>query len=111
MFKNPFSFEGRIRRTEYGLSFIILTVLMVIINVIVAGSISSGSDKTGAIIISLIFRIPIIYFFWAQGAKRCHDIGKNGWWQFIPFYPILLLFEDGQKAINEYGKNPKQSNY
>ena len=32
MFKNPFSFEGRIRRTEYGLSVIIYAVFDTIIS-------------------------------------------------------------------------------
>ena len=32
MFSNPFSFDGRIRRTEYGVSFIIYAFVAVIIN-------------------------------------------------------------------------------
>ena len=32
MFKNPFSFEGRIRRTEYGITFIIYVIAASIIN-------------------------------------------------------------------------------
>lgn len=31
MFKNPFSFNGRIRRLEYGLSYILCSVLQVAI--------------------------------------------------------------------------------
>lgn len=27
MFRNPFSFKGRIRRTEYGISFIIISII------------------------------------------------------------------------------------
>ena len=32
MFSKPFSFEGRIRRTEYGVTFIIYFVIALIIN-------------------------------------------------------------------------------
>jgi len=99
MFKNPFSFEGRIRRTEYGVSFIIYAVIAVIVNAII----SSSSD---AAILGIAY-IPMLWFLWAQGAKRCHDLGNNGWWQIIPFYALWLLFQDGQHGSNQYGENPK----
>lgn len=51
-----------------------------------------------------------ILFFWliaAQGTKRCHDLGKSGWTQLIPFYNLSLLFTDGVVGENAYGDNPK----
>ncbi len=99
MFSNPFSFDGRIRRTEYGVSFIIYAFVAVIINAIVA------SNRDGAIV-GLAY-IPMLWFLWAQGAKRCHDLGNNGWWQLIPFYALWLTFQDGQVGSNEYGEDPK----
>jgi uncharacterized membrane protein YhaH (DUF805 family) len=99
MFTNLFSFEGRIRRTEYGLSFIFYIVAVVIIRIIVA----SNRDLS----ILFIAFIPMLWFLWAQGAKRCHDVGNNGWWQLIPFYPLWLIFQDGQPGTNQYGENPK----
>lgn len=98
MFSSPFSFEGRIRRTEYGISFIIVVIVNTFLNAIVA----SGEVP----IIGLAY-IPTLWFLWAQGAKRCHDIGNNGWWQIIPFYVFWLLFQGGQPGLNEYGQNPK----
>jgi uncharacterized membrane protein YhaH (DUF805 family) len=103
MFKNPFSFEGRIRRTEYGLSFIILAVGRVVLAMLLAGA-SSGQDLSP---IYLLFQIPFLWFFWAQGAKRCHDVGWNGWYQLIPFVPLYLIFGEGAKGINNYGLDPK----
>jgi uncharacterized membrane protein YhaH (DUF805 family) len=101
MFKNPFSFEGRIRRTEYGVSFIIYAIAYGIVAAIGA---SAGRDGAGLV---LIFFIPMLWFLWAQGAKRCHDLGNSGWWQLIPFYAFWLLFQDGQAGSNQYGENPK----
>lgn len=100
MFKNPFSFEGRIRRTEYGLTLIIYVVLTTIISTIIEES-RGDADMLGLAL------IPMIWIVWAQGAKRCHDVGNSGWWQLIPFYNLWLIFQDGQLGSNEYGKNPK----
>jgi hypothetical protein len=91
---NPFSFDGRIGRKEYLISFIIYFVTATIVGEVV----ESGE----APIIGLAY-IPMLWFLWSQGAKRCHDVGKGGWWQFIPFYLFWLLFQEGQSGINEYG--------
>ena len=99
MFSNPFSFEGRIRRTEYGISFIIVLIINTILNALVA----SGDVP----LIGLAY-IPNLWFLWAQGAKRCHDVGNNGWWQIIPFYVFWMIFQNGQPGLNEYGRNPKE---
>lgn len=98
MFSNPFSFDGRIRRTEYGISFIIFVFVGAFVNTLV---------QTGEFPIVSLAYIPMYWFLWAQGAKRCHDLGNNGWWQIIPFYALFLIFQSGQPGINEYGKNPK----
>ncbi|MFC6996609.1 DUF805 domain-containing protein [Rufibacter roseus] len=98
MFKNPFSFNGRIRRTEYGVSFIIYAVLYMLI---------SWVGSTEGLELIFIASFPLVWFFWAQGAKRCHDRGNSGWYQLIPFYFFWLLFADGEFGPNEYGDNPK----
>lgn len=102
MFKNIFSFEGRIRRTEYGLSLLFHWIFSAIVNSIVA-----TTDTRGL----LILYIPSLWFLWSQGAKRCHDLSKNGWWQIVPFYVFWLLFEEGFNGINEYGESPKYNNF
>lgn len=99
MFQKPFSFEGRIRRTEFGLSFIISVIALALVNAMI-----SAGD--GASIIFILY-VPIYWFLWAQGAKRCHDLGNSGWYQIIPFYGIWMLFADSDDGINKYGENPK----
>ncbi|MEJ2884357.1 DUF805 domain-containing protein [Pedobacter sp. GR22-6] len=109
MFKNPFSFEGRIRRLEYGLSYLIYVSLCGFISIMVTmlGAPASGT----ATIISLVLYIPAFWFMLAQGAKRCHDRGNSGIWQIIPFYQLWMFFADGEIGGNEYGLNPKHLVY
>ena len=44
----------------------------------------------------------------------CHDTGRTGWWLLIGLIPlvgfiILIVFyaQDGQRADNQYGPDPK----
>lgn len=100
MFKNPFSFKGRIRRTEYGLSLIIFYVLYILVASMVQGS---GSGKE----IFIVFYIPLFWFLWTQGTKRCHDRNNSGLFQIIPYYVFWLVFAEGDIGENEYGPSPK----
>jgi len=104
MFKRPFSFSGRIRRLEYGISFIIYFVWYMIVE---AATMSPNLSQGAAVFILLSF-IPMLWFLWAQNCKRCHDRGNSGWYQLIPFYFFVLLFGDGEPGENEYGNNPKE---
>ncbi len=95
MFKNPFSFKGRIRRTEFGITYIIVALANVFL-------IASQED-----ILVLIY-IPLLWFLFAQGAKREHDLNYSGWWQLIPFRYLWLIFLKGEIGANKYGEDPKQ---
>lgn len=99
MFSKPFLFQGRIRRTEYGISFIISAVLLAILNTLL---------QEEELALLWFAYIPLYWFLFAQGAKRCHDMGQSGWWQIIPLYPIWMIFGKGEEGIqNKYGVNPK----
>lgn len=62
MFRNPFSFNGRIRRLEYGISYILMYIYAISIGFIVGAV--DGSEG-----IMYLFLIPAYWFIWAQGAK------------------------------------------
>lgn len=97
MFRAPFSFEGRIRRLEYGLSYMVSYFLLQVFSVMF-------------IEIPIMILICVFVYMWfnlAQGAKRCHDRGNSGWFQIIPFYGLWMLFGDGDRGENQYGINPK----
>ncbi len=99
MFKKPFSFEGRIRRLEYGLSYLIFIGSVVFFSII--SDLSSYTSFLGLGI------IPMIWFMLAQVVKRCHDRGNSGWYLLIPFYRIILVFAESDYGPNKYGPNPK----
>lgn len=61
MFKAPFSFDGRIRRTEFGISFIIYFAITFIMSGITSSV--SGSELLGFLF------IPALWFLWAQGVS------------------------------------------
>ncbi len=104
MFKRVFSFKGRIRRTEFGLSYIIFFVWYLIF-----ASVTEMNDPNPVLALFIILSIvPAYWFLWAQGAKRCHDRGNSGWYQIIPFYGLVMLFGGSEEGINDYGTNPKE---
>lgn len=102
MFSRVFSFKGRIRRLEYGLTYLIVMLYNLPIQLIP----EEGGGEMVALIWFMLL-IPVQWALWAQGAKRCHDLGHNGWWQLIPFYIFWLVFAEGEYVENEYGPCPK----
>ncbi len=99
MFEYMFSFEGRITRTEYALTYGIYICFHFLLQILL-GEIERDAKR----IVILCLYIPAIWAFCAQTAKRCHDIGNSGWYQLIPFYGILLLFLEGEKVPNKYDR-------
>lgn len=98
LFAHPFSFNGRIGRLEYWISYILSYVCSYVTGFI------AGASNIPAFLILLI---PIYWFLWAQGAKRCHDRDNSGWYQIIPFYFLVMLFGGGNDFKNNYGPEPK----
>lgn len=104
MFKRVFSFKGRIRRTEYCISYIMYFIWYVIFM-----SVTDMVEINPMVALLAILSLVTAYWFlWAQGAKRCHDRGNSGWYQIIPFYFLVMLFGGSEEGVNNYGTNPKE---
>lgn len=94
-----FSFEGRSRRRDYWLTCI---------GVAIGLSFTEIFAEAQPVLFFVIY-IPLLWISFANGAKRCHDLGNNGWWQLIPFYGLWMAFQDSHPETNEYGPNPKDA--
>lgn len=101
MFKSPFSFNGRIGRLEYGLSYLIYFLLYFFM-----AFLWQELPKVSLLFYSLY--ILFIWFIMAQSAKRCHDLDQSGFYQLIPFYGLWLLFKEGDNDDNRFGPDPKK---
>lgn len=102
MFSRMFSFKGRIRRLEYGLTYLAYFIWSFPMQVMAESQISEAYA-----VIYLLSLFPIIWILYAQGAKRCHDRGNSGWFQIIPFYFLWMIFAEGESNTNQYGESPK----
>jgi uncharacterized membrane protein YhaH (DUF805 family) len=83
---------------EYGLTWLISIPISFILTLL---------SESGQFGLWLILYIPFVWAIYAQGAKRCHDIGYNGWWQIVPLFFFVLLFASGEPQINKYGAPAK----
>jgi uncharacterized membrane protein YhaH (DUF805 family) len=104
MWKRPFSFKGRIRRTEYGLSMILACIWSVVYRLIF----ETPNVEEFVVVAASLSSVLAYWFVFAQGTKRCHDRGHSGFYQLIPFYSLVMLFGGSEEGFNEYGNNPKE---
>lgn len=58
------------------------------------------------ILVTIGFQLGLTWWFLGSGAKRCHDLGRSGFYQLIPFYGLVMLSLEGDVGDNEYGPNP-----
>lgn len=99
-FRRAFLDSGRIGCKEYAFSWIIVNVVELIFALkIMNDPFSSEID----ILVLCLIEIIAFPFMLTQGAKRCHDLGNSGWYQFIPFYFFWLMFQKPDLEPNQYG--------
>jgi uncharacterized membrane protein YhaH (DUF805 family) len=92
-----FSFKGRIGLTEYWAN--------IGVSIIVGFGFMFLAD-TGAACFALLLIPCYLWYVLAIMSKRCHDLGNPGIYILIPFYPLLLLLQEGDAGANDYGPNP-----
>lgn len=117
MFRRPFSFRGRIRRTEYAISLLIMSVVLVVwmvaLLVIVGASSATLVDMEGwplvvSVLVFLLTLFPLFWFYYAQTAKRLHDIDAPGLFCFVNGLSLPMIFVEGSRGANRYGALPKE---
>jgi len=119
------SYEGRIRRRDFWLARIGLTLADLAYIVVVVmyrlqhlgARPADGGALLTALAIDLIFfaiGLAFLWAFFAVDTKRCHDRGKSGWFSllflmpFVNLWPFVELgFLDGTPGSNRYGASPK----
>lgn len=101
VFENYANFNGRARRREYWMFFLVNIIIGIVIG-FVAGLISEK-----LLIIANIYNLAILVPSIAVAVRRMHDVGKSGWFILIPIYNIILLATEGEKGPNQYGADPK----
>lgn len=107
MFKNVFLFKGRARRSEFWVAYAIFFAAVMLSSAIL----DAGGDSAILSFLCIILIIGGFWLFLSEGARRCHDLGHNGFWMLIPYYIYWMLFQDSKVGSNEYGNNPKGENF
>ncbi len=105
-------FDGRARRKEYWMFFLINLLISVVL--IAIDSLIGTFSQTGFGLPQGLYSLAVLIPSIAVTVRRLHDIGRTGWWILIGLIPViggivLLIFMvlDSQPGVNQYGPNPK----
>ena len=124
--RSLFSFKGRIDRAQYWLASLGLGVIatvvfgllaamtMALVPPDAAGNIGLPNAANPAVaVIGLIAFLLIVLTLWAStaiGAKRCHDLGRSGWYLLLGLVPLAniwlmieIMFVPGEPRDNKWG--------
>ena len=114
VFKKYADFNGRARRKEYWMFYLVAILTCVCLGLL-AAILGSIADFLSIIFVLLlvIFLCAVVLPVIAAVTRRLHDVGKSGWFQLIQliplggFYLLYLMVKDGDAGPNQYGPNPK----
>jgi uncharacterized membrane protein YhaH (DUF805 family) len=100
-------FEGRARRTEYWMFFLVNLIIAIVVGLI--------GMAIHLRVLSTLYSLAVLVPGIAVGVRRLHDTGRSGWWWLIALIPvigtiwIIVLFAiPGDQAANQYGADPKE---
>jgi uncharacterized membrane protein YhaH (DUF805 family) len=104
-------FDGRARRKEYWMFFlmnVIIYVVLAFVGGMIGGMIGTapGVDESPLV---LIYQLAVLIPALAVGVRRMHDTGHSGWWILFPIVNLVFAVTEGQKGENKYGLDPKSS--
>ncbi len=58
-------------------------------------------------IVEFVLLLPSI----TVAIRRMHDLNLSGWYMLVPIYSIVLTLTKGDNGPNEYGDDPKSSQF
>jgi len=108
-----FSFKGRVDIRSFQ-SFFVAAVVISFFNSFIFQL--SRDTNTFWFILGMLVTVAFTAILVIMAVKRLQDIGRNPWeilTLLIPIYNLyllyILLFEEGDKGENKYGKDPLQT--
>ena len=127
--KNIFSTEERLRRMDYMINVILLSIILSILLSVLFSMEQvfcyilestkgkfyfSEASESFIFITFILIGSLILVAMAAQGVKRLHDINMDDWYFLFFLVPIVnlafglyLLLKDGTPGPNKYGEDPK----
>jgi uncharacterized membrane protein YhaH (DUF805 family) len=113
--KKYVEFDGRSRRKEYWMFFLISFLVGIGCSIIdnVSGLTKAANGLSP---LNTLYGLAVFLPGLAVSIRRLHDTGRSGWWVLIGFVPcvgwilmIIWLATDGDPGTNAYGLDPKGS--
>jgi len=105
-------FKGRASREEFWMYFLFNILATLLIGVIGFG-LMTWTEKTGAIVLPLVYSIAVMIPSCAVIIRRLHDTDRNAWFFLVGLIPVIgwiwlwvVLAFKGVPDKNKYGKNP-----
>lgn len=118
--KRYFDFQGRSRRAEYWLFYlltIIVTMVLYVPLLAVGMNFETGEPNAIGGLVMLVLGLVWLGLFVPSLAvliRRLHDTNRSGWWVLISFLPlvgglVLFIFTvlNGTAGPNRFGADPK----
>jgi uncharacterized membrane protein YhaH (DUF805 family) len=115
-------FDGRSRRKEYWMFTLFNLIATLLLTALALAGIALSRDSGPFLLIPIfIYVLAALIPSISAATRRFHDIGKSGWVLFllcvlgiIPvvgficgIIQIVLLCQDSQPGVNQYGPSPK----
>jgi len=103
-------FTGRASRAEYWNFWLVSSLIA-----FAFAGLRDGAAMLGHETLHHFLQSMVGFYKWAvwlpglsAGARRMHDTGRSGWWQFVPVVGQIMLFFDGEHHENAYGADPNE---
>jgi uncharacterized membrane protein YhaH (DUF805 family) len=103
--KKYVDFDGRARRKEYWMFFLINTIISFALMFVVA---MAGGAKAGSMVVNL-YSLAVLLPSVAVGVRRMHDTDHSGWWILLPIVNLIFACTEGTRGPNRFGADPKLS--